>query len=264
MKVVTLIAVLILIAGVMVIFLPELIMYSHQSTHSISIGLNHGGNIIASAGSPDAASILYDGSLAIEPENFDAVVSKGDALASSGKHLEALDMYSKSLTMKPDSVAVMKKKSDILKTLGRTTESQTLLMNIAQAHPGDPSDQMTVLKSSLLTGNYRDAVKKVDELLKTQPNNAELWEIRGDALFGLVSKDTSLKEELKDLQTKKGSSSEKTVISALQRNQAFSEGINSYRQALLLSPMRSTAIGNKMLGNFQNFDISISPEALLQ
>ena len=264
MKVVTLIAVLILIAGVMVIFLPEIIILSHEPTHSISSGLKQGGNIIASAGSPDVACMVYDSSLMVEPDNVDTLVDKGDALASSGKHLEALAVYSKSLQQKPDSVAVMKKKSDVLNTLGRTGESQALLMNIARAHPVDESDQLTIIKSSMLTGDYQGAVERIDLLLKNQPYNADLWEMRGDALFSRVIKDASLKEELKSLQGGSGKTSDTVVINALNRNQAFSEGITSYRQVLLLNPMRSTAIGEKMLQNFQNFDLNIGPDEVLR
>ena len=262
MKVVTVIAVLILIAGVMVIFLPEIIRMTHP-THSMSSELNQIGSVFASAGSPEVASMAYDSALSLEPDNFDSLMNKGDVLTSSGKHLEALTVYSKALNKKPDSVAVMKKKSDVLKTLGRIDESNALLMNIVHTHSSDQSDQLTIAKSSMLTGDYQGAIEKIDSLLKEQPNNSNLWEMRGDALFSLVSKDKALKDQLKELNTGNGKNSETVLKNTLNNNQAFSEGIASYQKVLLLDPMRSTAIGEKMLINFKNFDINIEPDELL-
>ncbi|NLW76771.1 MAG: hypothetical protein GXY18_10165, partial [Methanomicrobiales archaeon] len=122
MKVITLIAIFILITGALVIFLPE-IAGMNQPAEFLSSSLNQVGDLSAQVGIKDVASLAYDTSLSIKPDNYDSLEEKGDILASSGKHLEALTVYTKTLEQNPNNLAVMKKKSDVLKTLGRTEES---------------------------------------------------------------------------------------------------------------------------------------------
>lgn len=261
MKVVTLLAVMILITGVMVIYLPDMIRIT-QPTHTISSGLTKVGNIFRSVHLPDIAEKIYDSSLSIDPGNFDTLVDKGDFLTAQGKDIEALTSYSRSLSLKPDSISLMKKKSDVLKRLGRTDEATTLLKSIASVQPENPSDQLTIVHSLMDAGNYREAVDKTDEILKNQPNNADLWETRGDILLALATTDTTLNDQLKNLQTN-GKSSDTTVKSTLTRNQAYMDGISSYRKAILLDPLRSSEIGEKMVNSAQGFGIIMKSGDLL-
>jgi tetratricopeptide (TPR) repeat protein len=263
MKVVTLISVLILIAGVMVIFLPEILCIT-QPTHTMGSGLHQIGNIFASLGMAEVAAAAYDSSLSIEPDNYNSLINKGDVLASSGRHLEALTTYTHALDENPDNIAVMKKKSDVLKNLGRDEESHALLLDIARTSPSQQSDHLEIVRSSMLTGNYPEAVNKIEDLLTTYPNDPNLYEMKGDALIALAKTDTILQDQLKDLQSGGTKTGDPVLKNTLSRNQAFSDGIASYRKVILLDPMRSTAISEKMFNTFQGFGIIVESETLLQ
>lgn len=262
MKVITLIALLVLIIGVTVIFLPEIIRIT-QPTHSLSSGLNKIGDLFVSADLPDIADKVYDTSLRVEPGNFESFVDKGDLFRSLGKNSDALTFYSRSLMLNPESISVLKKKSDLLQTLGRTDEAHLILENIARLQPGNPSDQLTVIHSLMSSGNYKEATNKIDDLLKTQPDNADFWEIRGDALFALATTDTTLTDQLGSLQQKNGKTPDVVLKSTLTRNQAFSDGIESYRKVLLLDPLRSPEIGEKLANTAQGFGIIMKSDELL-
>ena len=261
MKVITLIAIFILITGALVIFLPE-IAGMNQPAEFLSSSLNQVGDLSAQVGIKDVASLAYDTSLSIKPDNYDSLEEKGDILASSGKHLEALTVYTKTLEQNPNNLAVMKKKSDVLKTLGRTEESRDLLLKIAYAQPADMSDQLTIVQSSISSGQYTQAIHKTDEILKNQPNNPDVWELRGDAYIGLATANSSLMNQLSVLQTGSRADSD-DVHDVLNKNQAFSDGIQSYRQELELDPMRSTDLSQKIFTNLQGFDIMIQSGDLL-
>ena len=261
MKVVTLIAALILIAGALVTFVPLLLEIT-QPTHSLSAGFNQMGDLFASTGLYSVAEAAYDGSLELESDNIDSLTDKADILVSSGKNLEALTLYSKVLNKTPDSISVTSKKLKLLKSMGKTEESKALQMKMASTSTSDPSDQMLVIRSLIASGNYTIALEKIDGLIKTQPNSANLWEMRGDAFFGMANSDQFLKNQMTSLETKGGLSSE-TAQNILKKNQAISEGVTSYRQALLYNPMQSAAISEKMFRGFNGFGVVIEMDEIM-
>jgi len=73
------------------------------------------------------AIICYDIALAIDPDDSNVLVNKGDALTNLGRYEEAKQCYDKVLAQKPDSCMALYNKACILALNGETDESLSLL-----------------------------------------------------------------------------------------------------------------------------------------
>jgi tetratricopeptide (TPR) repeat protein len=94
----------------------------------------------------------YDKALAIQPNNTDLLVAKGDALSKLRNYTEAIKYYSKVLAAYPNS----RGSTGLIEGIG--------------------NDQYDL-------GKYKEAIRSYDIALARQPNNTDLLISKGNALF---------------------------------------------------------------------------------
>ena len=135
---------------------------------------------------PDVARILKRAH-SLDPKNYRTVVLAGDAhflIASSGgdtKTLaEARKFYEAALAIQPEDAQVRT-------NLGRTyffdkpSAPQLAIREYRRALQSDPKQEMSVqsLAAALIeTGGFEEAARRLDELEKLNPSNAELGNLR--------------------------------------------------------------------------------------
>ncbi|HWQ66030.1 MAG TPA: tetratricopeptide repeat protein [Methanospirillum sp.] len=246
MKIIHILAYGILFTGILVIFLPEIVSLI-SSGSLIGGATTQLGDAFAVAGNEDLACICYDTSLGATPGNSEILMKKGDVLYKSGKPLEALSTYTQGIDRNPDNVVAMKKKADLLKSLGRGTEATDAFSKITTMVPKNSDEQMIVASAGIESGKYNTALDQIDIMLKANPKNPDLWEMRGDALLDYSQTDTTLKQNLREVTGgTEGHMKDPAVKEILAKSSTITEGVQSYRNAMMLDPMRTPTISTKI------------------
>ncbi|MET0623985.1 MAG: tetratricopeptide repeat protein [Pyrinomonadaceae bacterium] len=135
---------------------------------------------------PDVARILKRAH-ALDPKNYRTVVLAGDAhflIASSGGDTKALaearKFYEAALAIRPDDAQVRT-------NFGRTyfydkpSDAQRAIREYRRALQSDPTQELSVqsLAAALIeTGGFDEAARRLEELEKLNPSNAELANLR--------------------------------------------------------------------------------------
>jgi len=82
---------------------------------------------IAQIGNYTNAIVYYDKALAIDPDDSNVLVNKGDALTNLDRYEEAKQCYDKVLSQNPNSSMALYNKACIMALKGETDESLSLL-----------------------------------------------------------------------------------------------------------------------------------------
>ena len=82
---------------------------------------------LSQKGNYSNAIICYDIALAIDPDDSNVLVNKGDALTNLARYEEAKQCYDKALAQKPDSSMALYNKACVIALNGETDESLSLL-----------------------------------------------------------------------------------------------------------------------------------------
>jgi len=82
---------------------------------------------LSQKGNYSNAIICYDIALAIDPDDSNVLVNKGDALTNLARYEEAKQCYDKVLAQKPDSSMALYNKACVIALNGETDESLSLL-----------------------------------------------------------------------------------------------------------------------------------------
>jgi len=135
---------------------------------------------------PDVARILRRAH-ELDPRDHKTTVMAGDAqflIARSGGDARALEaarkLYETALAAKPDD-AIVRTSLGLTYFYGRPSDPQRAIREYRRALQSDPRQEMSVqsLAAALIeTGSLEEAGRRLDELEKLNPSNAELSNLR--------------------------------------------------------------------------------------
>jgi tetratricopeptide (TPR) repeat protein len=125
-------------------------------------------------------------SSAFKKEEATARYDKGIALGKQGKHDEAIKDYDEAIKLDPNNADVWNNKGNFLNDLKNCAEA-------IKAVTLDPhyADYSAIFSKSFWKSkgdglyfmkNYAEAIKAYDEAIKLDPNNADVWNNKGNAL----------------------------------------------------------------------------------
>jgi tetratricopeptide (TPR) repeat protein len=134
--------------------------------------LNGNGLALDSLGNHTHAIQYYDRSLAINPNDADALSNKGSALDDLGNHTQAIQYYDKALAINPNDTATLSNKGLALNYLGKHVDAISYYDKALAINPNDA----TILsnKGSALDdlGNHTQAIQYYDKALDINPGDS--------------------------------------------------------------------------------------------
>jgi tetratricopeptide (TPR) repeat protein len=227
----------------------------------------------------------YNKALELEPDSSDAWYYKGIIFADTNQINEALNCYNKAIEIQPDSVEVLCQrgyllfvgenyeqaladfeqaieidinnskawygKGDALAKLQHDEEAITAYKTVLNLEPKSSAWQNLVQILENL-GQYQSAIAIYDQKLRFQPEDANIWNLRGLMLEKINRHDEALIafKEAKRNSEKKLKRNPKDADAwfqkalALTATQQFTEAILAYQQAIKIKPSFADALYN--------------------
>lgn len=159
----------------------------------------------------DKAMIHFDYALELEPTNVDAIVGRSNLAIDAGQIVEAISLLKRFVKLQPDKYEIHAIIGRLLFQGSKTSEAAQWLVEAFDKRPTlpfvaadlgflylsvgeharsvqflelanrlQPSDQNVrrlLAEAYYLTGNYKDCVKRCEEVVKTQPNRKRIGNI---------------------------------------------------------------------------------------
>ena len=177
-------------------------------------------------GRHDAALMLMERAIAINPRLTAALYNRANLLRELGRREDALAGYSAALAVKPDNAAALNNRGAVLDELGR----------------------------------HEDAIADFDRVLRLQPAHADAHVNRGNALQALSRFDAALAGYERALALEPGNVAEiygkANVLASVGRG---SEALAAYDRALALGGENADVLSNRanLLGNLHRIDAAL-------
>jgi len=193
-----------------------------------------------------------DRALALVPEDYGALNTKGAALSQLDRYQEALDCFDRALELKSDFFAPWNNRSACLRALGRHKEALQSIDRALALSPGNAAAWDT--KGTILVdlGQPDRALQCHKKALQFDPRMATAWLNHGTALFKLDRSEEALKSFDKALEIQPTYGDALTNKGAIQLHLGKTmEAENSLNQALKIDP--GNAIARFNLGKCLKF-----------
>jgi tetratricopeptide (TPR) repeat protein len=116
--------------------------------------------------------------LKINPRDNDALLLRGKILLGNGKPQDAVVAFRSILKDAPRSVEVLTLLGSAHLLSGEKELAKENLLKAVELDPKDSNAQLMLARFYARTGNYKDALRKIDEILETSPKNIDALETR--------------------------------------------------------------------------------------
>ena len=208
-------------------------------------------------GNFEAAQVIYEEILKIQPNHFDALQLLGVLFAQIKKHSQAFEFLSKALEINPNHAGAYSNRGIALKELKRFDEALTnydQAIAINPGHVGAHSNRGIVLKE---LKRFDEALASYNQAIKINPDYVDAYSNRGSVLQDLNRYDEALASYDRAIVINPNHGVTLTnrgiVLQGLKR---LDEALASYEQALKIEPDLITAhynlsLFNLMSGNFK-------------
>ena len=219
------------------------------------------GDALYGLGQYKEAMALYDKALAINPNYTYALVSKGIVIDNLGKNEEAITWYDKALAVDPSDVHTLTNKGLALYNLGKNEEAITWY---DKALAVDPSDVYTLTNKGLALdslGKYEEAITWYDKALAIDPSDVYAPYNKGVALDSLAKYEEAITWYDKALAIDPDNiGAINNIGSALNSLGKYEEAITWYDKVLGIDPNYIDALSNKglALDNLGKYEEAIS------
>jgi tetratricopeptide (TPR) repeat protein len=178
----------------------------------------------------DTCIDLYDYLIYRYPDVAEYYGKKAIYLHRIGKLEETVTALDEAIARDPESIDYLLRKARITKALYRNDESNQTYRQIDQITPKTAINFAYAGDAALDQSRYIQALERYTNSLALNPSDSHIWEKRGDVIFALLTIPTA------------GLSADER----LRHQDLYTEGIQSYENAMRLKPDREHDIKMKM------------------
>jgi predicted O-linked N-acetylglucosamine transferase (SPINDLY family) len=143
------------------------------------------GNALTSLKRFDAALVAYDVALALKPDLVEAFINRGNVLRDLGRFDDALRSYDRAIALKPDYAKAHNHRASVLRVLRRPNEALASSEHAIAIRPdyAEAFNQRALVLRDL--GLMEEALRSCDRAIALKPDFAHAHHTRGKALCDL-------------------------------------------------------------------------------
>ena len=199
-------------------------------------------------GQLEAANLIYETILEIDPANVLVLQLLGVLASQLGQHDVSLNLLNKAISLKPDYADALNNRGIVLKEVGNFDEA---LVDFNKALNSKPDDfELLNNRGIVLTklNSAKKALADFNKALSLNPENTNIYNNRGNALKNLHRFDEALDDYNKALSLKPDNfeaQNNKGVV--LHELLYFEEALSDFKRAISIKPNYADAFNN--LGN---------------
>jgi tetratricopeptide (TPR) repeat protein len=131
------------------------------------------------------AQRYLDDLLQRRPNDFDALVHRGQTAESMGWYADAVQHYEKALALRPEVDSVRLAMAEILVALGRFADAQPHFEQLGKRQPQNPSVRFGLARCLAGSGQKEQGLRMLDKLLAENPTDWKMLSERGWLLVQL-------------------------------------------------------------------------------
>ena len=199
-------------------------------------------------GQLEAANLVYEKILEIDPVNVLVLQLLGVLASQLGQHDVSLNLLNKAISLRPDYADALNNRGIVLKEVGRFNEALKDFNKALNLRPND--FELLNNRGIVLTklNSAKKALADFNKALSLNPENTHIYNNRGNALKNLHRFDEALDDYNKALSLKPDNFealNNKGVV--LHELLYFEEALSDFKRAISLKPNYADAFNN--LGN---------------
>ncbi|MCK4757280.1 MAG: tetratricopeptide repeat protein, partial [Thermoplasmata archaeon] len=147
------------------------------------------GHGLFETGEPDRAIECFDKATQLTPDNVDAWLSRGMVHLSNKTMLNyAIMCFSEVLKRYPNSVEALENKAEALMLDNREDESKETYQQLIEVNPSRKAEYLAKMGGEIPLDN----IEAIDEALRKNPKDADLWKKKAELLEKEMAKDEAV------------------------------------------------------------------------
>ena len=193
-------------------------------------------------GRPVVAVRLIGAALAIKPDYFEALVSRGNIACATDSAREAVAYYDRALSINPDNPEALYNRGCALQLLDRQQDALASYDRAVAINPKIAEVHDNRGRVLYALQRFQEALESYDRALAIRFDDAEVWNSRGNALFALGRWEEALKSYERALTIKPDNVdalyNRGNILREMNR---WQEAVASYAKALTIKPDHAAA-----------------------
>jgi len=127
----------------------------------------------------------YDEALKLNPKSAKGILRKGKLYGRGRNYNAALDNYKQAIAADPKFAPAYMEIAEVYHLAGQPAKALEYIKKYLEIHCPSPSARSRYASFQFLNKQYVEAIKEIEELVKTNPNDCYMWRLLGYSYYEL-------------------------------------------------------------------------------